>query len=272
MTRDNTQSSVPRAITDGFVDAARGAFGDELTGVYLHGSAAMGCYNPAVSDLDFIAVVRAAVTDAARRDFMARVLALDEKTPGKGIEMSVVLANACKPFAFPTPFELHYSRMHEAWYRRDPEDYLQRMRGTDADLAAHFTVIRHRGKRLWGEAIDAVFAPVPEADYLASIWEDVAGAEEEITENPVYYTLNLARVLAWMEDGRVLSKMEGGAWALERLPREWHAILRPALNAYGSEEGMPSSADRAQEYARYMLRRIEAAKTTMAGGARRPGE
>ena len=33
---------------------------------------------------------------------------------------------------------------------------------------------------------------------------------EEITQYPMYLTLNLARVLAFREEGRVLSKKEGG--------------------------------------------------------------
>ncbi len=29
-----------------FADASRQAFGDQLTGIYLHGSLAMGCFSP----------------------------------------------------------------------------------------------------------------------------------------------------------------------------------------------------------------------------------
>ena len=242
-----------------FAEAARCVFGDALTGVYLHGSAAMGCYNPAVSDLDFIVVVQKAVSDEARRAFMARVAALDGEAPGKGIEMSVVLAGVCRPFVYPTPFELHWSRMHAAWYRRDPEDYVQKMRGTDADLAAHFTVIRQRGICLLGAPVGDVFAPVPEADYLDSIWDDVAGAAEEIAGNTMYYALNLARVLAYLKDRKVLSKREGGEWALENLP-QYRGILRAALEEYetGAKGGYDVAA--ARDYARDMLRRIRGAK------------
>ena len=230
--------------------------GDNLAGIYLHGSAAMGCFNPAKSDVDLITVVREPVPPAVRRAYMDMVIKLHSAGPAKGIEMSVVTEAACKPFAWPTPFELHWSRMHADWYARDPEDYIRKMRGTDGDLAAHFTVLRGRGVCLWGAAIEDVFAPVPRACYVDSIWEDVCGAEDEIAENAVYLTLNLARVLAYLEDGEVLSKREGGAWALERLPEVWHPLIRSALDAYGGAEGEPFDADLARRYAAEMLRRI----------------
>ena len=59
------------------------------------------------------------------------------------------------------------------------------MRGEDKDLAAHFTIITHRGKCLCGASIKEAFADVPVQDYIDSIWNDVADAEEEITDNPM---------------------------------------------------------------------------------------
>lgn len=247
---------IARTLIDGFTAAARSAFAGQLAGVYVHGSAVMGCYNPSVSDLDFIVVVDAPITDAQRRDFMEAVAALDAKCPGKGIEMSVVTRAACSPFVYPTPFELHWSRMHAAWYARDPEDYIAKMRGTDADLAAHFTVIRARGACMFGAPAGDVFAPVPGEAYVDSIFGDVSGAAEEICENGMYLTLNLARVLAYLEDGAVLSKREGGAWALDRLPGVYRPLIQSALDEYGGSTDVSFDPDLARRYAAYMLERI----------------
>ena len=41
-----------------FVEAARETIGENLLGVYLHGSAAMGCFNPKSSDLDLLVGVK----------------------------------------------------------------------------------------------------------------------------------------------------------------------------------------------------------------------
>ena len=245
-------------LIDGFTDAARAAFADDLVGVYLHGSAAMGGYHPAVSDLDFIVVARGPISDEARRGFTDAVAALHDRAPGKGIEMSVVTAAACRPFAYPTPFELHWSGMHADWYRRDPGDYILKMRGTDIDLAAHFTVLRGRGACLWGAPIGEVFAPVPARDYVDSIWNDVCGAPEEIAGDAMYLVLNLARVLAYLEDGAVLSKREGGAWALARLPEAYGPLVRSALEEYGGAADVEYDPGLARRYAEEMLRRIAA--------------
>ena len=249
---------VARVLIDSFSEAAGAAFGDDLVGVYLHGSAAMGGYHPAVSDLDFIVVTRGPISDAVRRRFMDAVVRLDEQAPGKGIEMSVVTRSACAPFLYPTPFELHWSRMHAAWYARDPEDYVQKMRGADIDLAAHFTVLRGRGVCLRGAPIGEVFAPVPARDYVDSIWNDVCGAPEEIGGDTVYLALNLARVLAYLENGAVLSKREGGAWALERLPEAFRPLIRSTLDEYGGAADVEYDPDLARRYASHMLRRIQA--------------
>ena len=240
-----------------FAEDAREAFGGNLAGVYLHGSAAMGCWNPAKSDLDLIVVVQDSPDDACKRAFMEKVAALDASMPGveghSGIEMSVVRRAACNPFVYPTPFELHYSAGHREWYGRDPEDYILKMRGTDRDLAAHFTVIHSRGLCLYGLPVEAVFGEVPAEDYLDSIREDISGAREEIDGNPLYVTLNLARVKAYLAEGSVLSKKEGGEWGLRNLPEKYLPLIRTALEDYEGGGRVQYDRELAKEYAEYML-------------------
>ena len=239
-----------------FTEMSKEILGDRLAGIYLHGSAVMGCYQPKKSDLDFLVVVNAAPAGPEKRRFMDRLLALDSVCPGKGIEMSIVTKDACNPFVYPTPFILHYSRMHTEWYRNDPEGYILKMNGTDKDLAAHFTVIRSRGRCLYGLPVREVFGEVPEQDYLDSIWDDVSGAGEEITGNTMYLTLNLARVLAYLKEKKVMSKQEGGIWGLACLPERYHSLLRSALHEYRDGEDARYDMDTAKSYAAYMLGQI----------------
>ena len=64
--------------------------------------------------------------------------------------MSIVKRSVCRPFVYPTPFELHFSIMHLEWYRKDPHDYIENMKGTDKDLAAHMMVNLSQGPMsLW---------------------------------------------------------------------------------------------------------------------------
>ncbi len=250
-------------IMSQFVEQSRTILGDNLTGVYLHGSAVMGCYNPDKSDIDLIVVVNDFSSDNVKRKFMEAVVALNEEGPAKGIEMSIVTKAVCNPFVYPTPFELHFSVMHVGWYKDNPEDYVRKMNGTDADLAAHFTVIKKRGKCLYGAPIDEIFGKVSQADYMDSIWKDIAEAEEEITENPMYLILNLARVLAYTQEGAVLSKKEGGEWALKSLPETYHCLIEAALREYAEGADVSYDMKLAKDYARYMVEQITREKENL---------
>ena len=264
-------------LTELFTERSRQILGDGLEGIYLHGSAAMDCYNPARSDLDLIVVTRNSPDDACKRAYMDMVTELNALLPGKdarhsGIEMSVVRREVCNPFIYPTPFELHFSAAHLEWYRRDPGDYIRKMKGTDKDLAAHFTVIRSRGKRLYGPPAEAVFGEVPAEDYLDSVLEDVEDAPEEIAGNTMYLTLNLARILAYLRKGTVLSKREGGEWGLSSLPEKYLPLIRAALEDYEGDAAVRYDTELAADYAEYMLDRIAEEKKNRNAESPAPAE
>ena len=243
-------------ILEKFVERSREILQDDLTGIYLHGSAVMGCYNPQKSDLDLIVVVNEPLRDDVKLRFMDMVTEVNKEGPAKGIEMSIVTRNVCDPFIYPTPFELHFSVMHLEWYKSDPRDYVRKMKGTDKDLAAHFTIIGKRGKCLYGLPVEEVFAPVPQADYMDSIREDIADAKEDILDNTMYITLNLARVLAFKKEGSVLSKKEGGEWALKNLPEVYHDLVKAAMSEYADAGNVSYDYEAAEKYVDYMLHEI----------------
>ena len=47
--------------------------------------------------------------------------------------------------------------MYLRWYRDNPIEYIEKMKGTDKDLAAHFVVTKKRGIVLYGKDIEDVF-------------------------------------------------------------------------------------------------------------------
>lgn len=240
-----------------FIASCQTILGDNLTGIYLHGSAVMGCFNIRKSDVDLLVVVKDEVAKNHKRKFMDMVVALNERAPEKGIEMSIVKEAVCNPFVYPTPFELHFSIAHLNWYRSNPGDYVEKMKGTDKDLAAHFTIIYHRGKTLFGKEIKEVFSKVSGEAYMDSIWSDIAEAKEEIIENPMYMTLNLCRVLAYKRDGLILSKQEGGEWAVKCLKKpEYKALVTAALKEYQTGETMDVNNSVAIGFAEHMLEQI----------------
>ena len=247
-----------KTLLEKFVSCSKEIFGYNLTGIYLHGSAVMGCFNPEKSDLDLIVVVKDEIPEDEKRRFMDMVVELNKQAPAKGLELSVVKESVCNPFVYPTPFELHFSVAHLNWYQSNPQDYIEKMKGTDRDLAAHFTIICHRGQVLYGKEIFEVFAPVSKKDYLDSIWGDIENAPEEIAENPMYLTLNLCRVLAYKKEGLIVSKQEGGEWGLKNVDRpEFRALIEAALKEYQSKESMAFDETVAIEFAAFMLEEIK---------------
>ena len=73
-------------LLDEIVSKSEIIFQEDLTGIYLHGSLAMGCFNPKKSDIDFILVIRNNITDMQKLQFMEHIAAWNKKAPSKGIE------------------------------------------------------------------------------------------------------------------------------------------------------------------------------------------
>lgn len=214
---------------------------NNLVGVYLHGSLAFGCFRWSTSDIDFLVVTHHEPTLTQKAAMIETLMRLKGDAPTKGLEMSVLLAQDCLIPHHPVPFVLHYSVMHHAACERDLIAYCKRMHGEDPDLAAHLTVTRAVGKVVCGAPISAVFGNVPREAYLASILSDAADAETELFRQPVYYVLNLCRIWAFTAEGLILSKAQGGRWALEYVNATQAAVVEGAVRRY--ENGEPFHAD-----------------------------
>ncbi|MGN6712896.1 aminoglycoside adenylyltransferase domain-containing protein [Anaerocolumna jejuensis] len=243
-------------VIDEFTSISKEIVGENLTGIYLHGSMAMNCFNPEKSDIDLLIVIENDITDVQKMAFMKQVVMLNEQAPAKGLEISIVKRKYCKPFVYPTPFELHFSPMHLPWFRDNPEDYVKNMRGVDKDLAAHFTIINRYGIVLYGESIENVFGEVMKKVYVESIWFDIENSVEDITNQPMYITLNLCRAVAFLKVGLCLSKQLGGEWGIAHLPERYHPLILQALNCYKTKQIMQVDLELADQFACEMLTTI----------------
>lgn len=203
-------------------------------------------------------MTRSAPSLQEKEGLIERLLEIDKTCPPKGLEMSLVLAEYCRSFLYPTPFELHFSNAHKQAFLDDLSGYCARMNGTDKDLAAHFTIIRQSGITLYGEKADHVFGVVPKADYLDSIKEDIQNAVSDILDDPIYIILNLCRVLAYIKDGLVLSKHQGAHWGLRHLPPRYTPLINLAETSYRTAVPFPTdlSAALLTDFSTYMLNQI----------------
>ncbi|SUY48176.1 nucleotidyltransferase family protein [Clostridium putrefaciens] len=243
-------------LLDKLVEYSCRIFENNLVGIYLHGSMAMGCFNAMKSDIDILVVVENVITDLQKKIFMDIIVALNDNAPAKGIEMSLVRSEYCKNFVYPTPFDLHFSTMRLNWYKSDYKDYIEKMNGTDHDLAAHFVITKNRGIVLYGKAISDVFGEIPAETYFDSIKSDISDSQDEVIDNPIYIILNLCRVLAYEKDKLVLSKKEGGEWGIKNIDGIYQGLIKEALACYSSDQDMILNHSLALEYCKYMKNKI----------------
>jgi streptomycin 3"-adenylyltransferase len=235
----NTSPPAIQAQVERYVADVRAMLGGALVGVYLHGSLAMGCFNPAQSDLDVLVVTRAPMSLAMKRDIADHLLRASRQPAP--IEVSFLALAMLTPWRHPLRFDLHYSEMWRDAYMRDLAGEGWRSWNArdqrDPDLSAHITVVRQRGIALYGPPAASVFPEVPETDYIAAIMSDVTEALDRIYADPVYAILNVCRTLAFLQMRRVLSKEEGGQWALDHLPPALRPLVQTALMHYcGAED------------------------------------
>ena len=222
-------------VLNELVQELRNILGDNLVGIYLHGSLAMGGFNPASSDIDIIVVAKDKLISQVKVDLRAKLQLLSKRLLSKGFDMSVVKLNVLKQFEHPTPYEFyfHYSNIAANKQIEDDGAY-------DSNLTIHFAITKERGICLYGKPIAAIFPDVPKLYYLQSIAHDAEWSLNNIQKGPdtgkclvpVYAVLNFCRALAFIKEELIASKIEGAEWGLEHLPEEYKPLIQEALEEY----------------------------------------
>jgi streptomycin 3"-adenylyltransferase len=237
--------------------------GENLRGLYLHGSIAMGCFNPESSDVDVLVVVQSPLSLKTRQALGRTHVQLAAQCPNP-LEVSVILQTVLDNFTHPTPFEFHYSEDFLETFKDGSIDLTTPRK--DPDLTAHMVIAKQHGIALIGRPALDVFPDVPDDDYLDSIVQDATwciqnmmnGADAGDCQVPKYAVLNLCRVLAFIQDRQVTSKRTGAEWALANLPDTYHLVIQTALDDYtqaGSSQVVPCAG--LKDFARYAKQHIE---------------
>jgi predicted nucleotidyltransferase len=227
-----------RTQTNAVVSDLAEILGTSLIGVYLHGSLAMGCFNPALSDMDLLVVSTSPMPLEVKRRVTEALLRYSGAP--QAIELSILAESQLYPWEHPTAYDFHFSESHRARRVGDLETEKWREWNSqstwDSDLAAHITVAQLRGICLYGEPISLVLPLVPASDYADSIVTDLwwarARAEEDPAGKGTYFVLNACRVYAYLLDGYITSKDEAAVWALSILPEEHRPLVVRALEIY----------------------------------------
>jgi predicted nucleotidyltransferase len=215
---------------------------EKLIGIYLHGSLATGCFNPACSDIDILALTFHQATLKDKHQ-LAECLLAHSANPIP-IEISFVGAADIHPWKYPTPYDFHFSEEHREQIKRDLATghwrNWNKKRLVDTDLATHIRILKERGILLTGPSIRSIFPDVPDNDFRASILRDFKWAAGRMDQRPMYATLNTCRCMVFVKHGTIMSKQEAAEWALDFLPQEFTHIVSSALEGYLGEGRMES--------------------------------
>ena len=241
-----------RAFLGKVVDDFKSILMENLVGVYLHGSLAMGGFVPGQSDVDMIVVVENALTKRRWESLAQVCLSLSKEIGGKGLEMSVILSRYAKNPVYPMPFEFHYS---ETWRSRFEKGQIGPFPKGDLDLSAHLRVIKERGITLFGKPISKVFGTISDEDYLKALLYDLEDIQESLMNDPVYYILNLCRIMAFIKTRKVMSKKEGGEWYLAN-EKAFKKLVKQALKCYLLNLKPDFDSREPSEFVKYVLGKI----------------
>lgn len=217
----------------------------ELVGVYLHGSAVLGGFQPARSDVDVLAVVGRSATVDTQRAVGEAIAATARKCPGTGLEMSVVTAATAGRLGT-CAFEVHVNTTGPEAVVVTGADH-----PGDPDLVLHCAVCRDHALAVTGPPPGRVFGPVPRDRVLGAMAADLRWA---IGRGRIgYAVLNACRALRYAECGLLCGKWDGAEWYLAHHPGD--PVVLAAL-AHTRHAGTAPGAVAAAGFLEQTLRRL----------------
>ncbi len=234
---DNCPLEIKMQITN-IKDFLNDNLGENLIGIYLHGSLCLGSFQPSHSDLDLIVVTNNTLNASQRFFLMNGFLALHKKP--SPIELSILCYSDFNPWRHPTPYEFHFSEYWRPKFEvlaseNDLSFWDFKEVCTDADIACHVTLINQSGICIYGRVRSEIFPLVPEQDF----WDSISGGIDYFSkldgELLASEILSLLRIWSYKENKAIYSKAQAGEWAMELVPLEYHYIIQNAVDAYNGK-------------------------------------
>jgi Domain of unknown function (DUF4111) len=239
------------------VGRLRGILGDELVGVYVSGSGALGDYVPGRSDLDRFAVCERGVGEKTKEAVVAALRHESLPCPARGLELVLYRRAFVAEPRRDAAFELNLNSgaampLHVAF---EPEEEARHW------FVLDLAIVRDSGRALVGPPPRDLFAELPREWLLEALAESLAWhrANPDVAgENAV---LNACRAWRFAEEGRWSSKRDAAAWARSRLADPAVVDAAVALRHGGAAELDPDAA-------RALVERVEAAVRRSASSPR----
>jgi streptomycin 3"-adenylyltransferase len=236
--------------------------GEALLGVYLYGSSVVGGLQK-YSDIDLLVVSGRSTTREEKARLVARMLTIscvDENSPRRPIELTIVVEGEIKPWHYPPTFDFQYGDwLRKAFEAGNIEPWSSKIM---PDLALLITQVRLASKTLLGPAPDQLLDAVPYRDFMTASVKELDSLMADLSRDTRNVLLTLARIWSTVETDAIRSKPDAAAWILNlnRLPAAYQPVMRRARAICVGEEPEHWSDIEAlvQPCADFMVDRIKA--------------
>ncbi len=185
----------------------RSVLGDRLVSTILHGSAALGGFVEARSDVDIVMIVADELDPDRVLAVAERVHSVADACPGSGVELSVVTTGAAADPRRPWPYVLHVASTPG-----DPQTVVGADRDGDPDLLMHYAVCRSAGSAVTGPPPHESIGTIRRDLILGYLATELTWAIAHA--DTTYAVLNACRAWQFVVTGDLVSKLDGAAWAL----------------------------------------------------------
>ena len=206
-------------------------FPQELTGIYLYGSAVLDGLRPE-SDIDILVIIDRPLTQSVRICLTQELLHLSghPRSDRRPIELSVVNRHAIDPWRFPPRFEYMFGE----WFRTDMENGTVPQPFSDPDNVlllwqAHLHAIPLTDQ---SPAIDKLIAPIPFDEIRRAIRGALPNVLSSYKGDERNALLTLSRMWYTLDTRAFASKDRAALWAEGKVPAEHASLLRLAREAY----------------------------------------
>src|SRR4051794_39011338 len=210
-------------LLEAFAGGVEGVLADDLVGVYIHGSLALGRFDPRNSDVDFVVATREDL-DEETVDRLAEL----HSTLGERLDGSYLPRNVLRRF---DPDRVMHPHIESRGGRLFVDHH-----GGETVIYRH--VLRECGVVLRGppprELIDSVTADDLRwgvRDILENWWRPMLERpSDELWDAPYrhYAVVTMCRVRFTLETATVVSKPEATQWALAHVEVRWSDLIRRA--------------------------------------------
>ncbi len=216
--------------------------GDDLVGLWLHGSAVTGGLRPG-SDLDLLAVVAYPLTGPARHNLRDELLTISAPCPAQPggprcIELAIRLAGD-------PPARCDF--LYGEWLRDGFAAGGLPQPVADPDLIPMLAQARRTALPLIGPPAETLLPEISPADLRVAMKQALPALTAGIEDDTRNVLLTLARMWRTAVEGDFVPKDAAADWAIARLSGRSAAVLADARDAYltGQPIGAGTAAGRA---------------------------